>query len=336
LTAQSQGLTTIYTGAPNPGSYLATLDPTDLATGAVITPEGKADILTGTANFIDAAPLGSPEQVGTPPSVEAGQLSRALTIAELGKLNETVPDDNCVCLSGRQELAFLNVGYQVQVLPSTGADASKLFGSLQDLEVQVSETARFTVNPEDRSPYQPAKLTYKEVQGKVDAFLYNLYSALDTPHQEYEDALRGGLATQADNVSVQQGFGPGTGPSNLTPPYSGLRRQALGDPAAIAQDFDAAKNRIGVALDNYGSKLQSAQKQAGIQGQLSSKRHDLAQVQSRLAAIAAKLQEPNDPNAVTKLVAEQQALGVTRQDILQAIANLELKLAQAIQGDNNL
>jgi len=131
IQAQSQGLVSVYTGHPNPAQAIATLDPTgsDLQTAGIINPEGKPEFVTADTNFVDVAPLGSPEQKGTPnkapASVEASQLSRALTLAELRVFTEGDPTvEDCGCLMSRADLAFINVGYQVKVLRTTAGDNS--------------------------------------------------------------------------------------------------------------------------------------------------------------------------------------------------------------------
>jgi hypothetical protein len=129
IQAQSQGLVSVYTGHPNPAQAIATLDPTgsDLQTAGIINPEGKPEFVTADTNFVDVAPLGSAEQAGTPnkapASVEASQLSRALTLAELKVFTEGDPTvEECGCLMSRADLAFINVGYQVKVLRTTAED----------------------------------------------------------------------------------------------------------------------------------------------------------------------------------------------------------------------
>jgi hypothetical protein len=131
LQAQSQGLVAVYTGYPNPAHTIAKLDPTDLQTAGIINPEGDAEFTQSDTNFVDVAPLGSPEQKGTPDktpaSVEASQLSRALTLAELKVFTEGDPStEECGCLMSRSDLAFINVGYQTQVLRTTTKDDTTL------------------------------------------------------------------------------------------------------------------------------------------------------------------------------------------------------------------
>lgn len=265
LAAASQGLTTIYTGEGNPAETLATMSPVDFQTAGILQPDGTSAIIQGTPNFVETAPLGSPEEKGTAPPVEASQLSRALTLAELDRFLSITPDDNCVCLAGRQELAFLNTGYQVETLSSISPDPSKLFGKLQDLEVVSSDTARFSVSPEHRSALQPAKLSFKEVQTKIDSFLYNLYSALDAPHQAYEEVLRGQLVSDQLVITGQTTT---ANPNGLAPPFSGLSRQAVGDPRAVAQDYQSSGNRIDQVLGEFAEDTKRGARLADIQTQI--------------------------------------------------------------------
>ncbi len=129
LTAQSQGLTTVSTGYADPASTLAQMTADDKQTAAVINPDThQPEFVDVGDNFVDTAPLGSEEQVGSA-EVEATQLSRALTLAEMSvKDTSTRKDEDCVCLVGRQDLSFINSGYQIKVLNSTSTlDSSGLF-----------------------------------------------------------------------------------------------------------------------------------------------------------------------------------------------------------------
>src|SRR5690606_25396933 len=119
LQGQSHGLTTLTAGAySNPADAVARLSAADVETA--LNPETSTPTFMDTgSNFIDAAPLDSPANRGRPVSVEVSQLSRALTIAEMGANGEAVPDKQCACVFGRSELAFMNVGYQVEFLKGT-------------------------------------------------------------------------------------------------------------------------------------------------------------------------------------------------------------------------
>lgn len=136
LTAQSSGLTTGPLSDANPAYVLATLGDEDLQTAATINPKTKKPEFdtTGT-NFVQTAPLQSPEQVGainkeSVPSVEASQLSRALTLAEMSVRDAVTAVEECDCILGRPDLAFINVGYQLRVLTASKNDTTTIgFGA---------------------------------------------------------------------------------------------------------------------------------------------------------------------------------------------------------------
>lgn len=139
LTAQAQGLTTVTTGYGDPAAALAMMTPLDKQTAAIVNPDThEPEFVDVGDNFIDSAPLGSEEQKGSP-DVEATQLSRALTLAEMSVKDgpSSRIDEDCVCLTGRQDLAFISSGYQVKTLTGTSeSDESGLFTqSLEDLGV---------------------------------------------------------------------------------------------------------------------------------------------------------------------------------------------------------
>jgi len=127
LNAQSQGLTSVVGRNPNPAEAISKLAPdgTDLQTAAALNPEtGKPEFVETEQNYVDTAPLGSPEQKGTHVNVEASQLSRALTLTEMAIRDDLTNSEGCGCLMNRADLAFINVGYQVKVLRSTAEDTS--------------------------------------------------------------------------------------------------------------------------------------------------------------------------------------------------------------------
>lgn len=121
LNAQSQGLTSVITSFQDPAATLATMQPDDWQTaGALGTPgQDKPDFVDIGDNFASrVAVLDSKEQKGVPtPTVEASQFSRSLTLAEMGvrELSDTIEED-CVCLSGRSDLAFMSTDYQTAAL----------------------------------------------------------------------------------------------------------------------------------------------------------------------------------------------------------------------------
>ncbi len=129
LQAQSQGLTSILTTYANPADTIARLQPEDLQTAGTLNPSTKKPEFTSVGTtFVSTAPLNSPQREGgtTPVNVEATQLSRALTLAEMGAREgflKGTGDPDCQCILGRSDLAFINVGYQIKLLrPSASTE----------------------------------------------------------------------------------------------------------------------------------------------------------------------------------------------------------------------
>jgi hypothetical protein len=147
LNAQSQGLTAIVSAYPNPADAAARLQPEDLQTAATLVPGGadgkKSPQFSEVGkNFVDVAPLGSPQEKGVPASVEAGQLSHALTFAEMSVRDDAIPaDEQCDCQIGRADLAFINIGYQVKTLNPASPDNSSLFND-RDIAYNKAEADR--------------------------------------------------------------------------------------------------------------------------------------------------------------------------------------------------
>ena len=131
LDAQSQGLTSVSSAYANPIDAVTRMQPDDMQTAAILSPDGnQPQYIPANNPILDAAPLGSQEQKGLPVSVEAGQLSRALTLAEMTVAEQfIVKDAKCNCLLGRADLAFINVGYQTKVLNATVPDTNSLYSS---------------------------------------------------------------------------------------------------------------------------------------------------------------------------------------------------------------
>lgn len=316
LQSQSQGLTAVKTGYASPADTITRLVPDDLQTAAAINPStGKAQFTQTETNFVSSAPLNSPERAGAnlPPNVEASQLSRALTLAEM-KVRDNVlagenVDSNCVCLTGRADLAFINVGYQVQVLqPTVSTDHLDAPGEAQSIIEQARATASedplvqtgdsteeqafnttleallATASPEvqlaaksilagdennEVAPVGMNTLSGDQMVSKIETFLTTLYSALDTPHQQYEKELRGELVQVQTRTPSQVRFENDTPEVGaFSPPYSVPNRAAGGDPEALALQAKTSLNRVSEAWGNFGNKLKSNTQKSQLQGEI--------------------------------------------------------------------
>lgn len=288
LNAQSRGITAITTAYVNPADTVARLTPDDAQTAAALVTgqDGlKSPQFTATSNnFVDAAPLGSTEDSGVSASVEASQLSRALTLAEMTIRSELVPGDpTCTCMSGRDDLAFINVGYQVSSLtPSSSSAGESLTGNNT-----ANATTSFSLLTEEELN-QPLASTARssDLINRVEQYLATLYKALDTPHQQLENELRGDSSGLETNVrkrpdlfttaSQDQDFG------NFTPPFSSPNRAALGDPVATAQQAVSAKSDLSQVFSSFGSNLKKNQKRAQLSQEIANLNSDIVSLQRRL------------------------------------------------------
>ncbi len=319
LTAQSQGLTSITSSYANPADAVAHLNPEDLQTAAVINPDTKKPEFTRTGTtFVTSATLSSKERQGAvaPPDVEASQLSRALTLAEM-KVRESVlsgstADADCQCITGRADLAFLNIGYQVQILKPTTSDESltseaatlianakadplialgqntlanavntALQGASPDLQAEVQNQLSGGASLEV-GPVTPT-LTNGDLVSKVDTYLANLYKALDGPHQQYEREIRGELIPIAASNPAPNLFGPPAADttSPFAPPYSTPNRAAGGDPAALAIQAKTALNSASQAWSSFGDSLKASAQRTQLQGEINQNQASLVRLDAQ-------------------------------------------------------
>lgn len=345
LTAQAQGVTTLTTTYADPIAAITRLQPEDLQTGgqqneATAGQNAQAFLPTG-KNFVDSAPLGSAEQKGVPASVEAGQLSRAVTIAELSVLKDPEGmDAQCGCLAGRADLAFINVGYQLKPLNSNtiggvapapsqlvAHDPLEAF-ALQNPGANSSKPVDPTLaqslqqgTPVTDEQYRAA-LGGQNVMDRIDQFLYSLYSALDGPHQELEAALRGETLDVEFPPAEEVRFGtPGSPNSELTPPYNPANRLAVGDPAAFAAQANSAKADLKRTWSEFGANLQKKSKQTQVQGELDLAQKELNETNAELQ----RLQALQDASGSTTLLVPP--IGTQIASLQQEKARLEQQVS---------
>lgn len=295
LSAQSAGLTAITSTAASPADALARLQIEDTQTAGVFNPDTKqATFDSSGPTFATVAPLGSPSNKGFNNSVEASQLSRALTLAEMTLLRPgDSPDSNCACLLGRSDLAFMQSGYQVRLIRGTQPDNSTLSPAAEKGPVYPGTAGAALLNPTDAASF-------------VNKFLFDLYDTLATPHRKMEQALRGSFVDLPQVTLDESPAGPPT--SALEPPFSAASRMAVGDPAALALTGSTARADTKKAWQDFGNKLKSATDQRRLEGLI-------AQDQAALNALVRS--GDTSPSAV----AEQDRLR-------QEIQDYQLKLRQ--------
>lgn len=327
LTAQSQGIMSVTSQYDNPADILANLTPDDRQTAGFVNPDTHEPEWSDNGdNFVRAAPLGSPEQAGVEASVEASQLSRALTLAEMTVTNEHLPaDHDCPCLLGRADLAFMNVGYNVKILNTTVGDTSSLGGAPSDaLSNQALPVVDGNRNPGSHSA----------TLGKVDDFLFSLYSALDGPHQEYEKSLRGANLPADQNSPTDIRFGtisPQAG--DLTPPFSAPNRFAVGDPRAIAAQADSAQNDLAKKWDQFGKDLKKNSEKAALEKGLANDKADLSKLLKQKEQLQNAMGSDAE-NAIAEALGNKNSKELLQQlnqkiaDTQNSIKDQETKLAQ--------
>lgn len=317
LEAQSAGITAQTSAYANPASTIATLQPEDLQTAGTISPEtGLPEFVPTQTNFVDSAPLSSIENNGTTVNVEATQLSRALTLAEM-RIKDGSPSEfkACPCLTGRSDLAFINTGYQVKTLTGTADDNTTLrptlTGTGSNLQTEINvisarldneiltpaerealglqkfrlESTLFKVESGDEVSTAAYTVPSQEMSAKVDLFLANLYAALDEPHQQFEKEIRGGYLPSTSRAAALGEPGVGPPQSPLSPPFSAIGRASGGDPEALALQGSQALNGIVEAWQDFGNNLQKNPKRAALESeirQLEKKLADLGVEEERL------------------------------------------------------
>ena len=253
LSAQSAGLTTLMMASPNPAETVSRLSPDETQTAAFQTPGMDEPQFEATAtNFLDRSTLGDGKDKGYAVSVEAGQLSMALTLAELTPFKGARSDTNtkCPCLLMRSDLAFINAGYQVRVLDSTTQDTSTL---------NIGGNEAFTEAAQQNVPvYQKEAmeaLSQTDAISVVNNFLFKLYSTLDTPHQEVEKTLRGEFLNIEPRTAEERSIAPPTPATKA--PFTTSNRFVAGDPEAIALQAQSDVAGLTNAWDNFDERLQA-------------------------------------------------------------------------------
>lgn len=328
LAAQSQGLTTLITAQPNPAANLATMQPEDYQTAAIINPVDDSKRGLGpqkgqfvnnqNTNFVETAPLGSAVK-NLLQSVESSQLSRALSLAEMTVKFQDGSDDPCDCLMGRSDLTFVLQG--VKVTDTSGTTPS-------DKTVGNDPTKLNTKEPIEASKAFPVGKP-EEVATQVNKFLYDLYNLLDTPHQQYEGALRGSNSPMGNPADMAVGppSSPVYGP--LTPPFNAANRFAVKDLDSISQQFDSAAQQLDSAWNTFSDDLK--RKPAILA--LTKRSDELAARIKDLQAELAGLDPTNPEYASRKKYLEDEIATLQKQ---KAAVDLLLKQIQAgapITGD---
>lgn len=329
LNAQSQGISAVTTAYANPADTIARLTPEDTQSAAAFITGADGlktpQFVTTATNFVDVAPLGSVAQKGIPTSVEASTLSRALTLAEMTVRADLVPGDSkCGCQTGRDDLAFINVGYQVSSLNQSSSAAGE--------DLQGNNTGGSTVNfslleEGDLTQPLPAAGKSSDVIQRVEQYLATLYSALDTPHQQLETILRGGSADSGPNIDKRPDLFT-TSPQdqdrgNFTPPFSSPNRAALGDPIATAQQAVSSKSDLSATFSKFGSDLKKNSRKAQLT-------QEIANLNSEINSLQRRLSDVTPTQGTVRVTGKESPDDLNRRINAdkQSLANKEAELAQ--------
>jgi hypothetical protein len=304
LEGQSQGLVTIQTGYADPAHTIASMQPEDEQTAAGYSPNtGTAQDSPRQVQFINNTTKGSPTDKGVDTDPAATQLGRAVMVTEMTGEKDGTKADNCACLVGRPELAFMAQGYNVKVLNASTAEP-KTIGTLPETMGSFGDgDTKFTSVPTEPQDLMPM----------VDTYLRILYEDLDTPHQIHEQQLRGGLAALPPAAGINIPALQEAETTGISPPFSSPNRAALGDVTALAQQGSSATAGITDTWNNAADTMRKNAKRTLLEGQI---REDQREIASLLAERA---------DLVTKQASGIRSTG--GQDILTRIADIDKMVA---------
>jgi hypothetical protein len=223
----------------------------------------------------------------------------------------------------------MNVGYQVKTLNGTANDASALPAPITAASAAEQQAV------DENSPISPSMMitNREELISKVDKFLFTLYDALDGPHTEYEEAIRGANLPSGKAESDTQAWlfeKPVQEYGNLEPPFSAPNRDALGDPEATLAAFNSARADIKSQWEGFGDKLHSNAKKAQLQQEIANINGELALKFKLRQQLEAKIaSNPSGSGDATKSLADlDKAIAVQQQDLARKQQDLQQEMAK--------
>jgi hypothetical protein len=171
-----------------------------------------------------------------------------------------------------------------------------------------------------------------QVTTSVDTFLWNLYSSLDAPHQQYEQQLRGGIYQAPQNSQGQAVNPTSLNTGGTAPPFNAATRYAVGDPLAAIQQAQSSVAGLSKAWNTFGQTLQATMNIGQLSAQISADQANLAILQKQLAqvqsgALAGSAFYNLAGAGNTPTTAAELQTSITQ--LTQKIANEELQLGQA-------
>ena len=213
---------------------------------------------------------------------------------------------------GRQDLTFISQGLKVSPLEGT----APVQGNLGD-PTQINTSSPVAANqafPVGRP---------EEVATRVNNFLYELYSALDGPHQAWEKSLRGEVGSTNDPYEGL--FGPPPSPTMgpVTPPFDAASRYVVQDLDAIVVQAQSNEQGLETAWNQFGEDLKRKPVLEALAKRSAQLQRQVDQIRSELANLT-----PEDPAYGQKKTALETNLAKTEQRKEQ----VDLKLAQIRNG----
>lgn len=357
LVAQSNGLTTVQTPYQNVADATARLTADDQETAAILD-QDTPKYVPVEKTFVSTAPLGSPPQQGVPVSLEASQLSRALTLTEmairqnyLDQANNTDPNLQCTCLTGRSELAFINVGYKVQTLKKATSDVSSVptgaagagsASGMSNVDKRVTQAQQHYIDALANNRPVAVNMMLnspQELETLIEGYLFDLYDMLDRDHMEFEKTIRGEYMQQDKRTTLDVRSGTGPTPDDMfEPPYGAPNRAALGDPKALLQqasDSIGQINSIFKKWTKFGESIKATSDKAYYSGQISKLNGEVARLEAEKAKIEAATVYAGVGKATANLLVTdtQKQIEYLQQQIdakKQEITGYELQLSDAV------
>ena len=171
----------------------------------------------------------------------------------------------------------------------------------------------------------------QEMSSRVDTFLTNLYEALDGPHQEFEQTLRGKLLPGATRDQIIGGAVPGAQDQYgaFRPPFSPLGRARGGDLKALALQGSTAIDNMGKAWQEFGENLQDQPKKADLQGDITRLERKIALLNAEETKLNAALASGSqiaspDGDIPSRLASLSSERTHARQELAKAQADLQV------------
>jgi hypothetical protein len=265
-----------------------------------------------------------PVQVGGQPT--AAQTQALSLVSQLATAQQVLADDEQALEAAQAAGSAAFIQKAQQALATDTANYNALNAQYQAVLAQISTAGSSGVAPNLYT------LSPTQVTTIVDNFLFNLYQTLDTPHQMYEQELRGGIyVAPQPGANGAISVGPNSALGTLAPPFNPASRFVTGDPAAAAQMGSSAAANLSQAWNSFGQALQSSAQIASLSQSVSNNSANLIQMQQQLARLQASLAPGSVSVGIPSPQDQINALQAKITTLQQTIASETLQLQQVRQ-----